>query len=101
MFLFGESKSEPRQIDLTYRSKNCRFASAKSLLKSINKNFGTLPFCRRYLDRVGETNYLFALNHLVAQRIVQDYPPLWDQRGSMTAQFVSALLYDMFLTYYS
>lgn len=66
-----------------------RLTSAKSLLKSINKNFGTLPFCRRYLDRVGESKYLLALNHLVQQGIVQDYPPLCDQRGSMTAQFVS------------
>ena len=63
--------------------------SAKALLKSINKNFGTLPFCRRYLDRAGESKYLLALNNLVAQGIVQDYPPLCDERGSMTAQFVS------------
>ena len=83
--------------------------SAKSLLKSINKNFGTLPFCRRYLERAGESKYLLAvrsltmglfgieltcsigdmqLNHLVAQGIVQDYPPLCDVRGAMTAQFV-------------
>lgn len=73
--------------------------SAKALLKSINKNFGTLPFCRRYLDRAGESKYLLALNNLVAQGIVQDYPPLCDQIGSMTAQFVShdgaALLMDL------
>ena len=63
--------------------------SAKALLKSINKKFGTLPFCRRYLDRAGESKYLLALNNLVTQGIVQDYPPLCDQQGSMTAQFVS------------
>jgi methionyl aminopeptidase len=57
-------------------------------LKLINKNFGTLPFCRRYLDRAGESKHLLALNYLVQQGIVQDYPPLCDQRGSMTAQFV-------------
>ncbi|PFH52270.1 hypothetical protein AMATHDRAFT_74330 [Amanita thiersii Skay4041] len=69
-----------------------RLTSAKSLLNSITKNFGTLPFCRRYLDRVGESKYLLALNHLVAQGIVQDYPPLCDQRGSMTAQFEHTIL---------
>ncbi|KAJ3731961.1 peptidase M24A, methionine aminopeptidase [Lentinula guzmanii] len=69
-----------------------RLASAKSLLKSIDKNFGTLPFCRRYLDRAGETKYLLALNHLVQQGIVQDYPPLCDQLGSMTAQFEHTIL---------
>jgi len=69
-----------------------RLSSAKSLLKSINKNFGTLPFCRRYLDRAGESKYLLALNHLVAQGVVQDYPPLCDQKGSMTAQFEHTIL---------
>ncbi|KAJ7675353.1 peptidase M24, structural domain-containing protein [Mycena rosella] len=65
---------------------------AKSLLKTINKNFGTLPFCRRYLDRLGESKYLLALNHLVAQGIVCDYPPLYDQIGSKTAQFEHTIL---------
>ncbi|KIM78229.1 hypothetical protein PILCRDRAFT_600397 [Piloderma croceum F 1598] len=69
-----------------------RLTSAKSLLKTINKNFGTLPFCRRYLDRLGESKYLLALNHLVSQGIVEDYPPLCDQRGSMTAQFEHTIL---------
>ncbi|PAV22041.1 peptidase M24A methionine aminopeptidase [Pyrrhoderma noxium] len=69
-----------------------RLTSAKSLLKTINKNFGTLPFCRRYLDRAGESKYLFALNHLVAQGVVHDYPPLCDQKGSMTAQFEHTIL---------
>ena len=39
-----------------------RLTSAKSLLKTINKNFGTIPFCRRYLDRVGESKYLLAVS---------------------------------------
>ncbi|KAJ7751217.1 methionine aminopeptidase 2-like protein [Mycena maculata] len=39
-----------------------RLTSAKSLLKTINKNFGTLPFCRRYLDRLGESKYLLAVS---------------------------------------
>jgi len=69
-----------------------RLTSAKSLLKTINKNFGTLPFCRRYLDRIGESKYLLALNNLVSQGIVQDYPPLCDQRGAMTAQFEHTIL---------
>ncbi|KAJ7293069.1 methionine aminopeptidase 2-like protein [Mycena rebaudengoi] len=69
-----------------------RLTSAKSLLKTINKSFGTLPFCRRYLDRLGESKYLLALNHLVAQGIVSDYPPLYDQIGSKTAQFEHTIL---------
>ena len=44
-----------------YRLSMYRLTSAKSLLKTINKEFGTLPFCRRYLDRVGESKYLLAV----------------------------------------
>jgi methionyl aminopeptidase len=36
--------------------------TAKTLLKSIQRNFGTLPFCRRYLDHAGEKNYLLAVS---------------------------------------
>ncbi|OKL58953.1 Methionine aminopeptidase 2-1 [Talaromyces atroroseus] len=64
-----------------------RLSSAKNLLNVINKNFGTLPFCRRYLDRLGQEKYLLGLNNLVSAGIVQDYPPLCDIKGSYTAQF--------------
>ena len=63
-----------------------RLSSAKSLLSSITKNFGTLPFCRRYLDRLGHEKYLLGLNSLVNQGIVEAYPPLVDIKGSYTAQ---------------
>ncbi|KAF4119988.1 hypothetical protein GMORB2_3399 [Geosmithia morbida] len=69
-----------------------RLSSAKSLLSVINKNFGTLPFCRRYLDRLGQEKYLLGLNHLVQAGIVEDYPPLCDKKGSYTAQFEHTIL---------
>lgn len=69
-----------------------RVASAKTLLRSIEKNFGTLPWCRRYLDRLGHEKYLLGLNNLVQAGIVQDYPPLCDIKGSYTAQFEHTIL---------
>lgn len=36
--------------------------SAKSLLKTIQKNFSTIPFCRRYLDRIGQDRYLLGVS---------------------------------------
>ena len=39
-----------------------RLSSAKNLLNVINKNFGTLPFCRRYLDRIGQEKYLLGVS---------------------------------------
>ena len=81
-----------------------RVSSARSLLNTITKNFGTLPFCRRYLDRLGHDKYLLGvsilipakqlkcanlrqLNNLVSSGIVEAYPPLCDVKGSFTAQF--------------
>ncbi|KAL1383328.1 methionine aminopeptidase 2-like protein [Phyllosticta capitalensis] len=69
-----------------------RVNSAKALLSSINKNFGTLPFCRRYLDRLGHDKYLLGLNHLVQNGIVEAYPPLVDVKGSYTAQIEHTIL---------
>lgn len=69
-----------------------RVSSAKSLLNVITKNFGTLPFCRRYLDRLGQDKYLLGLNNLVSSGIVEAYPPLVDKKGSYTAQFEHTIL---------
>ncbi|KAI3403056.1 MAP2 [Candida oxycetoniae] len=65
---------------------------AKQLLSTIQQNFGTLPWCRRYLERTGVEKYLFALNQLVKVGIVEDYPPIVDKRGSYTAQFEHTIL---------
>ncbi|CAK7338966.1 unnamed protein product [Dovyalis caffra] len=48
-----------------------RLPRAKQLLATINKNFSTLAFCRRYLDRLGETKYLMALKNLCDSGIVE------------------------------
>ena len=71
---------------------NGSVTSAKTLLNTINKNFGSLPFCRRYLDRLGQDKYLLGLNELVRSGIVEDYPPLVDVKGSFTAQLEHTIL---------
>uniref|UniRef100_A0A915DCF0 Methionine aminopeptidase 2 n=1 Tax=Ditylenchus dipsaci TaxID=166011 RepID=A0A915DCF0_9BILA len=69
-----------------------RLARSKQLLNTINKNFGTLAFCRRWLDRLGETKYLMALKDLCDKGIVTPYPPLCDQKGCYTAQWEHTIL---------
>ncbi|KAJ3309687.1 Methionine aminopeptidase 2B, partial [Gonapodya sp. JEL0774] len=66
---------------------NLRVPRARSLLNTINKNWNTLAFCRRYLDRIGEEKYLLGLKALVEAGVVNPYPPLCDIKGSYTAQF--------------
>ncbi|KAI5301752.1 Methionine aminopeptidase 2 [Ascosphaera pollenicola] len=81
---YGKASDAPN-VDL-------RLASAKKLLSVINKNFGTLPFCRRYLDRLGQDKYLLGLNSLVNAGIIDAYPPLVDVKGSYTAQWEHTIL---------
>merc|ERR550534_1497209 len=69
-----------------------RLQKAKHLLNVINKNFGTLAFCRRWVDRLGETKYLMALKNLCDNGIVDPYPPLCDVKGSYTAQYEHTLI---------
>lgn len=71
---------------------NLRSGKARSLLSTIDKNFGTLAFCRRFLDRLGEEKYLMSLKTLVDNGIVNPYPPLCDQKGCYTAQFEHTLV---------
>lgn len=69
-----------------------RMPKAKGLLNTITKNFGTLAFCRRWLDRAGETKYLMALKNLCDNGIVDPYPPLCDVKGCYTAQYEHTIL---------
>ncbi|QKX63313.1 uncharacterized protein TRUGW13939_10483 [Talaromyces rugulosus] len=73
-------------------SMHLPLASARSLLKTINQNFGTIVFCRRYLDRLGLDKYLLGMNSLVSNGIVDMYHPLNDIKGSYTAQFEHTIL---------
>ncbi|KAF2025142.1 methionine aminopeptidase 2-like protein [Setomelanomma holmii] len=68
-------------------------ASAKSLLKTIDENFGTLVFARRYLERLpGVKNYHLGMRSLVNAGIVESYAPLVDVPGSYIAQFEHTVL---------
>lgn len=69
-----------------------RSAGAKSLLAHINKNHGTLAFCRKWLDNEGQPRHLMSLKQLVDAGIVNPYPPLCDVKGSYTAQFEHTLV---------
>ena len=69
-----------------------RMAKAKELLGIIDRNFGTLAFCRRYLDRLGCKQYLLGLKNLCDVGLLQPYPPLVDVKGCYTAQFEHTIL---------
>uniref|UniRef100_A0A6U5ZXZ4 Methionine aminopeptidase 2 n=1 Tax=Guillardia theta TaxID=55529 RepID=A0A6U5ZXZ4_GUITH len=65
---------------------------AAKLKSFIEKHFKTLPFCPRYLEWAGQKDYMPALRHLVESGVVEDYPPLYDTRGSYVAQYEHTIL---------
>jgi methionyl aminopeptidase len=69
-----------------------RLQKSRHLLNVINQNFGTLAFCRRWVDRLGETRYLMALKDLCDKGVVCPYPPLSDVKGCYTAQYEHTIL---------
>lgn len=66
--------------------------SAKTLLKTIDDNFGSIVFCRRYLERLGVQKYHLGMKQLIDQDIVESYAPLVDREGSHVAQFEHTIL---------
>lgn len=81
-----------------------RLPRSKALLNHIKKTFGTLAFCRRWLDRPDggsytvngsagrQDKYLGALKNLCDVGIVTPYPPLVDIKGSYTAQYEHTIM---------
>jgi len=69
-----------------------RVNKSKQLLSVIERNFGTLAFCRRWLDRLNQSKYLIALKNLCDLGIVDPYPPLCDIKGCYTAQYEHTIL---------
>ncbi|KAK1932882.1 methionine aminopeptidase, type II family protein [Babesia divergens] len=65
---------------------------ARDVLKCINANFGTLAFCRRWLDDLTGGKNLIGLKHLVDKGIVNPYPPLSDIKGCYTSQLEHTIL---------
>ncbi|XP_053990733.1 uncharacterized protein LOC128882912 isoform X2 [Hylaeus volcanicus] len=69
-----------------------RLKNSKSLLHAIEQNFGTLAFCRRWLDDIGQTRHLIALKNLVESEVIVPYPPLVDCKNSYVSQMEHTIL---------
>lgn len=69
-----------------------RNPKAKALLAHIDQNYGTLAFCRKWLDEGGFEKHLIPLRSLVDSGIVKACPPLSDIPGSYVAQYEHTIL---------
>jgi methionyl aminopeptidase len=93
----GECSHFMKDFDVGHRP--VRVAGARKLLNHINKTFGTLAWCPRWLERDDggsqtvhglagkQERYMGSLRQLVREGIVNEYPPLCDIKGSYTAQY--------------
>ena len=68
-----------------------RDGRAKALLNTITREFGTLAFCRKWLEEYFP-KHIIPLKRLVEAGVVKDYPPLSDVMGSYTAQYEHTIL---------
>mmetsp|Transcript_11488 Transcript_11488/g.26157 ORF Transcript_11488/g.26157 Transcript_11488/m.26157 type:complete len:464 (+) Transcript_11488:48-1439(+) len=91
---YGHEDMECSHYMKTYDARHVplRLPKAKELLGVIDRHFGTLAFCRRYLDRLGCKQYLLALRNLCDNGLVEPCPPLCDIKGSYTAQYEHTIL---------
>jgi len=69
-----------------------RNPKAKALLSFIDKYYGTLAFCRKWVERDGFNKHLLPLRDLVKAGAVTPYPPLNDVSGSYVAQYEHTIL---------
>jgi len=91
-FVHDDMETSHYMKEFDARPTSIRVAKSKQLLHVIDKNFGTLAFCRRWLDRLGQSRYLLSLKDLCDKGVVQPYPPLSDIKGSFTAQFEHTII---------
>ena len=61
-----------------------RNSNAKALFHTIKNNFGTLAFCRKWLEEF-YPKHIGPLKQLCDAKIVNSYPPLADIPGCYTA----------------
>jgi methionyl aminopeptidase len=65
---------------------------AKALLTHIDQHYGTLAFCRKWVEESGFEKHLVPLKALVDAGVVNAYPPLVDIPGSYVAQYEHTIL---------
>ena len=68
-----------------------RDSKAQGLLKVIDREFGTLAWCRKWLEEY-YPRHIMPLKKLCDAGIVKAYPPLSDISGCFTAQYEHTIL---------
>tara|TARA_Y100000310_G_C20685077_1_gene818457 strand:- start:73 stop:984 length:912 start_codon:yes stop_codon:yes gene_type:complete len=74
--------------------KKVRDRDSRDVLKFIKENYGTRPFCRRWLDNAGFNKLGFILSNLVKQRILYHHPILIEKSKAPVSQVENTFVFN-------
>lgn len=67
----------------------------KKFYNNLLKNFSTIPYCDRYLDKLYDnSSYKSKINRLSEAGVINEYPPLYCKNNGMTAQYEHTIYLD-------
>jgi methionyl aminopeptidase len=85
---------KPSGIYSLTNSKNVRNPQAREILTFIIDQYGTLPFCERWIVNKFDTKALFALKQLEANNNLHQFPRLVETSNKKVAQAENTILID-------
>ena len=85
---------KPSGIYLLLESKNVRSPIAREVLEHIIDNYGTLPFCSRWLVKIFGSKALIALKQLEEQGNLHQFPQLVESSRRKVAQAEDTILLE-------
>ncbi len=85
---------KPSGIYVLINSKNVRSQTAREILKFIEEEYKTLPFCSRWLIKQFGTKALFALKQLEDNGNLHQFPQLVEKSNSKVSQAEHTILVD-------
>ncbi len=69
-----------------------RDSEAMKILKFVKEEYGTRPFCARWLEKANFSRFKFALQTLIKQGILYEYPTLVEKSRKPVSQFENTFL---------
>ncbi len=85
-FLSDNDNNNLFSLKPTYEKKQFKLDLTNKVFNHIKNNYGTLPFCSRWLEDKFGPKYKIATNELINNNIINSYPPLYDIKNSYSSQ---------------
>ena len=84
---YVEGKGAPSHFMINPKAPKAKKGNLRDLQDCILKNFKTMAFSQRFLEKAGQKNFKTTLDKLIQMKIVNPYPPLVDSEGSYVSQY--------------